>query len=91
MRLVSDKVPPLFRAVTAQRLDMAARLIEKYHVKIDSEYVGKHVLLLAIELRYPQVVDLILRYQPIVRGCCDFGGRGALSLAVIGRNTAIAE
>ncbi|KAJ5654855.1 hypothetical protein N7490_001858 [Penicillium lividum] len=89
--LVSDEIPPLFRAVTAQRLDIAARLIEEYHVNIDAEYAGQNALLLAIELRYPQAVDLVLRYKPIVRCSCDSGGRGPLSLAVIGGNTAIVE
>jgi hypothetical protein len=65
--LVSDKVPPLFRAVRAQRLDIAALFIQKYHVNINSEYAGKNALLLAIELRYPQAVDLVLRYKPDVR------------------------
>jgi ankyrin repeat protein len=89
--LMSDKLPPLLRTVTAQRLDIAALLIEKYHVNIDSEYAGKNALLLAIELRYPQAVDLILRYKPDVRYSCDFGGRGPLSLAVIGGNPALVE
>ncbi|KAJ5778441.1 hypothetical protein N7520_001687 [Penicillium odoratum] len=66
-------------------------LIEEYHVNIDAEYAGQNALLLAIELRYPQAVDLVLRYKPNVRCSCDSGGRGPLSLAVIGGNTAIVE
>ncbi|KAJ5330531.1 hypothetical protein N7476_000314 [Penicillium atrosanguineum] len=79
--LISEKIPPLCRAVTSPR----------HCVNIDAEYAGKNTLLLAIELRYPQAVDLILRYKPNVRYCCDFGGPGPLSLAIIRRNTAIVE
>ncbi|KAJ5938350.1 hypothetical protein N7466_001484 [Penicillium verhagenii] len=89
--LMRDKVPPLHRAVTAQRLDIAALFIEKYHADIDCLYAGKHALLVAIDLRYPQAVDLILQYRPNVRYCCDFGDRGPLSLAVIGGNAASVE
>ena len=89
--LMSDKVPPLFRAVTARRLDIAALFIENHHVNINSEYAGKNALLLAIELRYPQAVDLVLRCKPDIRYSCDLGGRGPLSLAVIGGNPAIVE
>ncbi|KAJ5982632.1 hypothetical protein N7451_012732 [Penicillium sp. IBT 35674x] len=74
--LMCDEAPPLFRAMTAQRLDIAALLVEKYHVDIDCLYAGKNALLHAIDLRYPQAVDLILQYRPNVRYCCDFGGRG---------------
>ncbi|KAJ5654873.1 hypothetical protein N7490_001876 [Penicillium lividum] len=90
-RIVCDEVPLLFRAVEAQRLDIAALLIEKYHVDINCLHAGKNALLLAIDLRYPQAVDLILQYRPDVRYCCDFGGRGPLSLAVIGGNAASVE
>ncbi|KAJ5267738.1 hypothetical protein N7478_010546 [Penicillium angulare] len=89
--LLVDKVPPLFRAVAAQRLDIAARFIEEYHLNIDSEYAGKNVLLLAIDLQYPEAVGLILEYQPNLRYSYDFGGRGPLSLAVIDENAAIVE
>ncbi|KAJ5938302.1 hypothetical protein N7466_001436 [Penicillium verhagenii] len=58
---------------------------------IDCLHAGKNALLLAIDLRYPQAVDLILQYRPDVRYCCDFGGRGPLSLAVIGGNAASVE
>ncbi|KAJ5938500.1 hypothetical protein N7466_001634 [Penicillium verhagenii] len=90
-RIVCDEVPLLFRAVEAQRLDIVALLIEEYHVDIDYLHAGKNALLLAIDLRYPQAVDLILQYRPDVRYCCDFGGRGPLSLAVIGGNAASVE
>ncbi|KAJ5751580.1 hypothetical protein N7520_008497 [Penicillium odoratum] len=36
-------------------------------------------------------MDLVLRYKPNGRCSCDFRGRGPLSLAVIGGNTAIVE
>ncbi|KAJ5982777.1 hypothetical protein N7451_012877 [Penicillium sp. IBT 35674x] len=86
--LMCDEVPPLFRAMT---VDIAALLVEKYHVDLDCLYAGKNALLHAIDLRYPQAVDLILQYRPNVRYCCDFGGRGPLSLAVIGGNAASVE
>jgi hypothetical protein len=59
-----DKVPPLFRAMTAQRLHIAALFIEEYHVDIDCLYAGKNALLLAIDLRYPQAVDLYCNIGP---------------------------
>ncbi|KAJ5752799.1 hypothetical protein N7520_009716 [Penicillium odoratum] len=90
-RIVCDEVPLLFRAVEAQRLDIAALLIEKYHVDFNCLHAGKNALLLVIDLRYPQAVDLILQYRPDVRYCCDFGGRGPLSLAVISGNAASVE
>ncbi|KAJ5752729.1 hypothetical protein N7520_009646 [Penicillium odoratum] len=90
-RIVCDEVPLLFRAVEAQRLDIAALLIEKCHVDINCLHAGKNALLLAIDLRYSQAVDLILQYRPNVRYCCDFGGRGPLSLAVMGGNAASVE
>ncbi|KAJ5642729.1 hypothetical protein N7490_006729 [Penicillium lividum] len=86
-----DEVPLLFRAVEAQRLDITALLLDEYHVDINYLYAGKTALLLAIGLRYPQAVDLILQYQPDVRYCCDFRGRGPLSLTVIGGNIASVE
>lgn len=89
--IVCDEVPLLFRAVEGQRLDIVALLLDEYHVDIDCLYAGKTALLLAIGLRYPQAVDLILQYRPDVRYCCDFGGRGPLSLAVIGGNAASVE
>ncbi|KAJ5982175.1 hypothetical protein N7451_012275 [Penicillium sp. IBT 35674x] len=89
--IVCDEVPLLFRAVEGQRLDIVALLLDEYHVDIDCLYAGKTVLLLAIGLRYPQAVDLILQYRPDVRYCCDFGGRGPLSLAVISGNAASVE
>ncbi|KAJ5654846.1 hypothetical protein N7490_001849 [Penicillium lividum] len=90
-RIVPDEVPLLFRAVEGQRLDIAALLLDEYRADIDCLYAGNTALLLAIGLRYPQAVDLILQYRPNVRYCCDFGGRGPLSLAVIGGNTACVE
>lgn len=89
--IVCDEVPLLFRAVESQRLDIVALLLDEYHVDIDCLYAGKTALLLAIDLRYPQAVDLILQYRPDVRYCCDFGGRGPLSLAVISGNAASVE
>ncbi|KAJ5267937.1 hypothetical protein N7478_010745 [Penicillium angulare] len=91
--LLVDKVSPLFGAVTAQRLDIAARFIKEYHVNIDFEYAGKNMLLLllAIDLQYPEAVGLILKYQPNLRSSCDLGGRGPLSLAVVGGDAPIVE
>lgn len=89
--IVCYEVPLLFRAVEGQRLDIVALLLDRYHVDIDCLYAGKTALLLAIGLRYPQAVNLILQYRPDVRYCCDFGGRGPLSLAVISGNAASVE
>ncbi|KAJ5533409.1 hypothetical protein N7494_009961 [Penicillium frequentans] len=89
--IVCDEVPLLFRAVEGQRLDIVALLLDEYHVDIDCLLRFFSPFLLAIGLRYPQAVDLILQYRPDVRYYCDFGGRGPLSLAVIGGNAASVE
>lgn len=81
----------LFRAATAQVLDIAARFFEEYDVNIDFEYAGKNVLPYAIDLQYPEAVGLILKNQSNLRYSCDFGGRGLLSLAVIGGHAAIVK
>ncbi|KAJ5737333.1 uncharacterized protein N7483_002458 [Penicillium malachiteum] len=74
-------MPPLYRAVSHQRLDIAERLILQHGASVDSEYGGKSTLLLAIELRYPQAVALLLKHKAHVGYCCDFRGRGLLSVA----------
>lgn len=84
-------MPPLHRAIRCARLDVAARLLDKYQADINSDYAFKTPLLLAIELRYPEAVEFILRYESVDINCCDFGGNGILSLAVTNGSLAIVE
>ena len=90
-RLISERMPLLYRAIRCARLDVAARLLDKYQADINSNYASKTPLLLAIELRYPEAVGFILRYESVDINCCDFGGNGILSLAVTNGSLAIVE
>ncbi|CRL25440.1 Cyclin-like F-box [Penicillium camemberti] len=89
--LTSERMPPLHRAIRCARLDVAARLLDKYQADINSDYASKTPLLLAIELRYPEAIEFILRYESVDINCCDFGGNGILSLAVTNGSLAIVE
>ncbi|CAI7595802.1 unnamed protein product [Penicillium palitans] len=61
--LISERIPPLHRAIRCARLDVAARLLDKYQADINTYYACKTPLLLAIELRYSEAVEFILRYD----------------------------
>ncbi|KAJ5267220.1 hypothetical protein N7478_010028 [Penicillium angulare] len=85
-----DEMPPLHRAILARRLDVARLLLTHYHASPNSEYRGTSTLLLAIEMSYPQAVNLMLEHHPRL-SICDFQGRGPLSIAVAKGTFAIVE
>ncbi|KAJ5267462.1 hypothetical protein N7478_010270 [Penicillium angulare] len=89
--LQRDEMPPLHRAILNRRLDIARQLLDLYQANPNSEYRGMSTLLLAIEMSYPQAVNLMLEHHPRLSYICDFQGRGPLSIAVAKGTFAIVE
>jgi hypothetical protein len=59
-RLHDDIMPILYRSVLKRRLDVAYNLLTQCKADVNSDYRGTITLRLAIEMRYPEAVALLL-------------------------------